>query len=375
MSKILASNPTAVDWRNVAIGLDSLGLTRRHQMDLYVTNTGDASLSITSLAMTTGTKFSADVVGGQTFPIALAPGQNLQLRLQFFPVPGDEDVQKTDTLTINSDADNHPYTVSLFGIGRATGIGGCLYFSPSSWFFNWINGQNYLAGTDIGLWSNPLNLLLVNGGDDLLTISHITPKWPFRLVAPLPELPAVIAPASSLLVHVEAFIEIPGVTVYPEFLEIINNGIQPIAFYGGSVTGIGVTSASNVTGTKVALAAIGNTLKRFDPSDLAPERPASLVKVFDMGIGRNEKLLARIMPRYEDLGAGSFKTTVKTTDQVSTPVTSSIGTVGADGLIKHALVEKQLNEDVFEVTIEHVSGPLSFVDFEVDYEPRGPVVD
>ena len=524
MSKVLAANPVATDFRNIVIatrGIDNVdGSTSfflyRRPMDVYLTNTGDATLSVTSIVWTTGTKYFANFVDASVFPFNLAPAENKQLKLRFYPAPGDEDTVLTDTLTINSDADNDPYAITVTGIARAAGSGAMLYFSPSSWFFNWINGQNFLAGTDIGLWSNVLNLLLINGGDDLLTIDAIAPKWPFELTDPLPQMPIVLAPGASQIIHIRAFMDQIGVVAYSTtsayIIEVFNSGIQEFAFYGGSVTGLAITSVNtlggtdkralaafddvikrfdptnleperpalltksidlrnpqlqrfvgkfraryedrdvasfstiikdrngpsasvvtsigsasgddeiretlienqvteqlsilelthvsgelsfvdfpfvqsiqefdtvvsvfNVTGvSEVTLAAFGSVIRRFDTSNLEPEQPAQLVKTFDLTVPHIEKLLAKLRPRYEDLGAASFKTTVKTRDETSTPITTTIGTGTPDTLIREALVDQQINEQVFRLTFDHVSGPLSFVDFGIDWEPRGPVVD
>ncbi len=376
------TSPDPILWfRGVTVG-------RSVWTQAWITNDGASDLSITGLALTTGTKFKnvrfdwRSDGGGLSLPVTLPPRINMRLVLEFVPVIGDEDTELADIVTITHNGTNGPtFAFDVEGSARRPGMS-LISITPFAWDFAWINSRDLLDGLDIGTWSNVHVIGLINSGDELLEITHITANFPFRLVEPLPELPAVISPGSALQLSVVALADLVGEVIHngianPIALEIVSNAeVGGVTEWVGALTGLAITSVFTINGNdKRALAAFGSTIKQFDPSNLSPERPASLVKTVDLQRPHQEKLLARLHTRYEDLGVASFKTTLKTRDETSTPVTSSIGTGAADKFIREALIEKQMNEQVFKLTIDHVAGPVSLVDIGIDFEPRGPVVD
>lgn len=351
-------------------------------------NSGDANLTITALALTTGAKFDSlkfvrrSDGGSLTLPISLPPNVDLTFLVIFKPVAGDEDILLTDDIKVTHNGDNGPTTsFEVLGRGRRKGQP-LVSISPWAWNFSWVGRRNQLAGIDIGDLSNAYGFLITNTGDELLSIENIRVNFPFIIVDPVPSLPVWLSPFSSLTIYLRAFAELDGQVIYNGIdgaiaVEILTNvGISPIQNIVGAVTGLPVVSAFVISGvTKKALAAFGSIVRQFDLTSLEPERPAKLIKVIDLQKPHQEKLLAKFRARYEDLGPAKFDLTVKTRDETSSVVTTSIGTATADGLTREALIDEQLNEQIFKLTIDHVSGPLSFVDFGIDHEPRGPVLD
>lgn len=354
----------------------------------FFVNSGDADLTIGSVGLTSGIRFNSPVFiyrsdgGSLTIPFVLPVGVNLLLEVRFSPLPGDEDQLWVDTVVVGHTGDNGP-AFPFAVICWARKAGQALFsMTPWAWNFSWLGPRNLTKGIDIGDVSNVHDFQIVNTGDRLLTISFIRANYPFMLVDPLPVLPTTLSQGSALTIHVRALAELSGQVIYNGIdgrvaLEILTSaGGGVVQEFVGAITGLDIVSAFSLIGaTKKALAAFGPTVRQFDTTDLVPERPAQLVKVIDMQKPHQEKLFAKLRARYEDLGAAKFKTTIRTRDETSTPVTTPIGTAAADGLTREALVDAQLNEQVFKLTLDHVSGPLSFVDFGIDHEPRGPVVD
>ena len=297
----------------------------------------------------------------------------------FEPVDGDIDSLLTDTLTITHDGSNSPYALPLAGWVRKAALGPQIAFAPSSWTFDWVNSRDYQDGISVGERSNIFNLTIFNSGGGLLEIVDVIAKWPFKLVEPLPSLPVVLPSGTSMVLHVVCYPNIVGLTQYNASLEVVSNALDaPVEFYVMLVTGLAVTSAHNLAGTaRTALAALGSTIKSFDPSDLNVEETARLVKVFDFGLPHQEKTLLKLRSRYEDLGAATYNQSHRSRDETIPPNPNpvSIGTAAADEFPREALSSLSTTEQIIEWTLTHAAGPLSFVDFGFDIEPRGPVVD
>lgn len=123
---------------------------------LYIHNTGDAPLSVTSLAISGGDAACFQIVSAPTLPLTLAPGDSLPIVIRFSPT-----MRRlcNATLTINHDAT--PTSNSYTLIGRGTS--GVL--APESNTFS-------LGATKIGR-TNHRGLRITNPGDAPLSITAL----------------------------------------------------------------------------------------------------------------------------------------------------------------------------------------------------------
>jgi hypothetical protein len=143
---------STLTFTNQIVGTSSAAQT------VTLTNSGDASLNISAVALT-GTNAgdftnSADTCSGAT----LLPTQTCIVSVTFAPTASGI---RTGVLTITDNASNSPQTVSLTGTGI---LGPLVTLSPTS-----ISFPNQFVGTS-GL---PINVTLTNSGDQPLTISSV----------------------------------------------------------------------------------------------------------------------------------------------------------------------------------------------------------
>jgi hypothetical protein len=381
MAGTLSVNPTAVYFRYCVVGADDAN-KRGHLVDCYIANSGASDLTISALAMTTGTKFSA-VFTGETFPFVVPANGNRQLKCKFSIGPADTSSAflgvpgfHSDTITITHDGSNGP-TTAIAVTGWATSPGTPhIAMSPSSWTFNWVNGRNLLAGIIVGEKSNILHLAIVNTGDQLLVVRDIVALEPVLLVPPFPLTPIALAPGASSTFNVRVIASLSGAQAFTA-LKIISTAFEPSINYAGAYTGIGVTSANNLPATPVRrpLVAFSSVIKQFDTTTFDLGETADLVRTFDFGLPYKEKTLTRAHVRYEDLGVATFDFIVKTPDETLATQTITIGTGAADGKIREALIDIGITtEQTFEITIRQKTGSISITDIGYEYEPRGPVL-
>jgi len=370
MAKELLTNPTVVNFRYGTVG-------REHLNDLYLVNDGNEDLVVSGLGF--GTVKYASVT---PVPFTIPAVSNYQVKIKFLPVTGDEDDLLSDTLTITHDGDNGPTTeVVVSGTGKAS-LAPQLGFAPSSWSFDWLDGRNFLDGILVGEISNLTNILLTNYGDLPVVIIGLFPIASGVKILSAPSLPYALSPGSSTLVSFTIESQVTGLQTVDLFGVITNAQIPFIGTFifahefSGSYTGIVVTSAHTLTGaTRRTLAAFGDTIRQIDDSDLEVEQTARLVKTFDFGFPYQEKFVSRLRVRYEDLGEAVIQVQLVTLDGTTTiSPNPAIGTVTADGKTRELLVDFTLTERVVELRITHVSGPVSIIDFGLEYEPQGVAI-
>ena len=142
-------NPTSISFGNVVVGSNC-------SQSLIISNTGNATLTITQLNVT-GATFSAS---GYTLPLSINAGQQTAITVAFLPT-GVGAV--SGSVSIVSNAPTSPTSVGLSGSGIAATL--TVGINPTSLSFG-----NVLTGTT----SATQNVTITNTGNSNVTISQIT---------------------------------------------------------------------------------------------------------------------------------------------------------------------------------------------------------
>jgi len=164
----LSASPTSVNFGTVATGSSA-------NQQIYVTNTGNAAVKISSLAAS-GSGFT---VSGVTAPVTLNPSQRVILTVAFAPSTAGS---VTGSVTLESDATNSPLTISLSGTGAQPGLS----ISPASFNFgSVVDGQ-----------TKSQSFTVTNTGTGSLTIAQLSVSGSAYSVSGLVT-PATIAAGNS----------------------------------------------------------------------------------------------------------------------------------------------------------------------------------
>jgi hypothetical protein len=143
---------------SVAFGNEAVG-TESPLQTVTLTNTGSATLTISSIALT-GTNASSFLTSN-TCGSSVAAGANCSLKLRFDPKASGS---ATAALTLTDNASNSPQSIALTGTGGSGGSGATVSLSATSVAF----------GDDtVGSESNLQTVTLTNTGTATLTISSI----------------------------------------------------------------------------------------------------------------------------------------------------------------------------------------------------------
>jgi hypothetical protein len=142
-------SPTSLAFGNQSVGTTSTAQT------LTLSNTGNAALSITSLALT-GTNAS-DFAQTNTCGSSVAAGANCTISVTFRPAASGS---RTASVSITDNASGSPQTVSLSGTGTATVDG----LSPTSLAF---------GNQSVGTTSTAQTVTLSNTGNAALSITSL----------------------------------------------------------------------------------------------------------------------------------------------------------------------------------------------------------
>jgi YVTN family beta-propeller protein len=146
----VALSPTSLTFASQTVGTTSATQT------VTVSNTGNAALSVTSIAVA-GTN-SGDFSQSNTCGTSVAAGANCTITVAFKPTATGA---RTASITIANNASNSPQSVSLTGTGTGTGPG--VQLTPASLTFG-----NQAVGTSV-----TQSIDLLNSGNAALTISSI----------------------------------------------------------------------------------------------------------------------------------------------------------------------------------------------------------
>jgi len=268
----------------------------------------------------------------------------------------------SDTLTITNTGSVTPITVSVSGWAQKAGSSR-LSISPSSWSFDWVDGQDFTGGIILDQESNELHLMLVSSGNLPLTIYAINVLYPLRLLPPIPVLPSVLLPGTSLLLFLTLISRATGTQTLDDLLEVLSDDPIGSELYVVAYTGLALTSAYPVTGTVKALLSFGITLKSASTTDFACEETASLKQTTNLGGPFVDKAFTQLSLKYEDLGQSIVSATV-VAGGFTGYVETAIGTVGADNSIKEALFTSYEEGEYAEVTlgVGANAGPVSITE-------------
>jgi len=217
----LALSNTSVSFGNVAVG-------SRGTITVTLTNSGNADLTISSIAVT-GSAFS---LNGMTFPATVSAGNSSTLTVAFSPT---SEGTITGSLSISSNASSTPVSVSLSGIGMQTG------FSLSSASVNFGNVTMGQSGTQ--------SVTLTNSGNVNLVVNLATVTGTDFGVSGL-ALPATVAPAQSLTFSVQFSPPSAGpVSGNIVFTDNAPNSPQALA-----LSGAGVATTATLTANPTSIA-------------------------------------------------------------------------------------------------------------------------
>lgn len=333
--------------------------------DLYMFNDGDATVTVTSTSLV-GPKFRLEKFTGTNgaFTIAAQSGTAVEvaggasgpakLRVWFEPVSGDKGTLLTDTLSVVHDGGGAS-TIALSGWAVETGSSR-ISLSPSSWTFNWIGGQDFTGGIIIDQESNELHLQLVSSGDLPLTIYGVNVLFPLKLVPPIPLLPVVLLPGTSVLLPLVLVSAVAGASgSLTDLLEIDSDSPSSPDYYVVSYTGIALTSANTITGAGYkGLLSFGGAIQYANPSDLTCEEASSLVQTTNLGEPFVDKAFVQLRLKYEDLGVATI--TAAVVSETSDSSSCSIGTAGADNSIKAALITFHVEGEYVKLTLGTAAG-------------------
>src|SRR5215472_580057 len=141
-------NPTSISFGNVLVGA-------KLSQSLIISNTGNATLSITQITVT-GATFSTS---GYTLPISISAGQQTTVSVAFQPTAA---TTVSGSISIVSNAPTSPTTIALSGTGVAATF--LLGANPATLSFG-----NVTFGSTASL-----NTTLTNNGNSNVTISSVT---------------------------------------------------------------------------------------------------------------------------------------------------------------------------------------------------------
>jgi hypothetical protein len=152
-SPAVTLSPTSVTFSSQTVGTTSAAQT------VKLTNSGKASLSITSIALTGGE--ADDFVLTKGCGSSLAAGASCTLSISFKPASSGT---KKEAITITDNASGSPQSVSLTGSGSAAGSSPAVTLSPTSETF---------SSRTVGTTSGARTVKLTNSGGASLSITSI----------------------------------------------------------------------------------------------------------------------------------------------------------------------------------------------------------
>jgi len=271
----------------------------------------------------------------------------------------------SDTLTITNTGSVTPITVPVSGWAQKAGSPR-LSISPSSWSFDWVDGQDFTGGIILDQESNELHLMLISSGNLPLTIYAINVLYPLKLLPPIPILPAILYPGTSLLLFLTLISRATGLQTPGDLLEVLSDDPIGSELYVVAYTGLALTSAYSVTGTNRALFGLGASVKYAANTDLNCEEASYFKQTTNLGASFVERAFTQLRVKYEDIGQTTLYVVVTSGPSGSTMAYSTvIGTAGADNTIKEALLPFNVSGEFVttQLSLSANSGGLSLTEF------------
>lgn len=360
----LESNPVSADFGDVTIG-SGVGI------QVTISNVGDLDCHVTSI-----TSSDPQYTQSLSFPLIIPAGGSVTANVVFAPTGAGS---SSASITAFSDAINGPNTLPCSGNGVAPGSK-LLSVSPSTWDF----GQQK-DGTP-----SPQQLFtLTNTGTVALTITALAYNGDFSAGATQPALPYVLNPSATVQVGVIFTPSVTGLRQSSNALVITSDATgspQSIVMQG---TGFLINPAFVLTGATLqpvlGFANAGTiAVKTLNPSTLATEAGQSptfskLVQ-YDPAANGFEDTLLRIFFHYEDLGPAVVQISVNSVrlengalvvQNLSQQV--SIG-FGSNGQVLVAFADFEMTAELFTISVQQISGPVSIIDLVHRVIQRGEVV-
>ena len=291
----LLLNPTSLDFGEVPLGVSITQV-------VTLVNSGNANVSASAISVT-GAGFTADLVT----PLTLAPGQVGTFNLRFAPTAAGV---VTGSVTITSNAENSPATLSLAGKGVAPAAGS-LSASPSSITF---------GDTVVGS-ATAQNITLINGGGSVVTVTTAPTVSGAAFSITGLALPLALGPGQSVTFSARFSPAAAGnatgsisiasdAPISPTVVSLSGNGIAPILTVTATPSSInfgdvsvGATDTRNVTVTNTGNASV--TISALTPTGAAfsvtgATLPATLAP------GQSTSFGARFAPTATGSAAGSI---------------------------------------------------------------------
>lgn len=176
-----ASVQISVAPSSVGFGSQNVGTTSVSQ-SIAVNNSGTASLTLTSLSLTS-TQFA--ITSAPPFPLTLSPGETTHVNVAFAPTVSGA---ASGALTVASNATSGTNSTSLSGTGTGSTGSSSLTVSPTSLSF---------GNQTIGIASGIQSVTLQNTGTSSITVSGISATPSVFVLVSAPAVPFAIAAGQS----------------------------------------------------------------------------------------------------------------------------------------------------------------------------------
>jgi hypothetical protein len=346
---ILDVNPgSALDFGDVTT------LTTSAVLTLVLTN-NDAYDDIVVGTITSDNAAFAIGGGGVT----LHPGDSANVNVTYTAgAPGTE----TGTMTIPADANNAPIQVFMTGKSVAAGTKS-ISISPSSWIFD---------PTKVGVDSATKTFTIKNTSTVNVTVQIPAVTAPFAGVG-LPGAPTVLLPGTSMTFGVKFTPTGGGYTIDADGLAITSDAPSSVDNIDLEGMGVLINPAYVVAqGVERAYAALRETVKQFDATDLRSETAAFAERTLNLAGPGVEARLLRVQLQYENKGVSIVN--VKATserDQVAEQDVQT-GTAAANSKVRNALADLKLQGEFVTIRISP-QGALSLIAYIPRFTPAGEV--
>lgn len=352
-------DPSSIDFGSVTDGQSA-------DVAVTVTNIGDSTLKVINI--TTGNvQFTKDI---STFN--LAPGDSQEVIFTFSPT-GVGVVNATATISSNSTSGQ--FRISLTGIGVAAGTKS-LSINPS--------GLNF-GSVKTGMSSAQFLFTITNTGTIDCTVNSIVGAGDYAIT--LDPSPVTLHAGDTCQFGITFSPSVEGLIIENAGATVNNDSPQAAIAVFCQGTGVLIFPAYIVTGiNEVVVAAFFNAnggvqVMQFDPSDLNCEEDAYLSRQYTFEnqeiLPGQEKTVARLFFRYEDLGVTALQCLPSTLRQSITLAAQNIGTAGASGLIRKGYFDFEISDEVVSLMLKRAAdgGSLSLTFLAPKLVPRGEWIE
>jgi Abnormal spindle-like microcephaly-assoc'd, ASPM-SPD-2-Hydin len=225
-----------ISWGSQSLSFGSVASNASKTMTVVATNSGNASLNITSAAFST--KYFS--LASPALPITIAPGQNATLDVKFTPNAAGT---FNAVATFNSDASNSVSNITLSGTGSGSAPAGFLAINPTSKSFGSVTVGNSVQQT----------VTVVNDGTTDVNVSQVSVAGSGFQVS------GIATPITLTSTQSTTF----TITFAPQSsasnsgtVTITSNGLNPSLTMGLTGTGVGVVGALGSNNSSIAFGSV-----------------------------------------------------------------------------------------------------------------------